>query len=157
MTITELKVETTLSVAETIRRLEELNGKENFINSITNKKLFAGSISKENISLRTFDSPPVEISGLIKEHDNHTQLILKLKGRTNEASLKGLTYGFGYPIASIIIFFILYNDPRNLLSYLLCALVMIAPFVLFKINYLMNYAEPDLENISSKIKYAIQN
>ncbi|WP_196887382.1 hypothetical protein [Aureivirga sp. CE67] len=154
MEVKDLKIESHLDTSEIIDRLEKLNGKESFLTAVSGKKLYTGTIKKEKISLRTFSSPPVEITGFITEKDNNKELNIKLKAESNKASSKGLIYALCYPILSVIIFLNIYNNPKSVIVYILCALSLFIPMIIYKVDYFINQKplEPNLDSIIKTIE-----
>lgn len=121
--------------------------KATFITAISKKK-YEGKVLKNGFHLKTYDSPPIEVNGVIKNND----IELEVKYESLKESIKGIIYGLGYTFISLFVFWRIYESPKSISVYIIGGLSFLIPFFVYKFYLIAYYVEPDPKYIIKKLK-----
>ena len=139
----QVKIVSDQSIDMVLSNLNKFNGQPSFFSGLFGKIKYAGHISKDKISLVTFDSPPIEIRGNVVIEKSKTVINLEFKWESMRSQIKALVYALGYPIVAIVIFLNIYYNPTGIFSYIFSVLFLLGPIVLVKYILWFHYSTPN--------------
>jgi len=143
------------SSSEIRQILNSLNGKNSFLNYFIGKKLFIGTIKENQIAVDSFDSPPIRITGEIKDDISGSVLKLKMNYDSMKNSIKGLMLTIFYCIEFVLVFSYVNRFGFDIWLVPILVIALLFPVVFFKIYWFFNGYDPNPDMIIEKLKRKI--
>jgi len=149
----EFKIITKLSSDEINKRILKLLNKKFGIPFISKNYLYKGTINENSFTITTqFDNPPI----VLNAEFNNGEIDVKVKWESLQNAFKGLVFGLIFPAIFMIVFLIIYNNPKEISSYLLAILIMIMYYIFQKIIIFIYYQEPNHKTIIKDLKKVLK-
>lgn len=149
----EFTISTNLSSDEIKERIQKLLKKKWGIPFLFRKVIYKGEIKKDNFIINSqFDDPPIVLKGEISENI----IAVKVSWDSMKKAYSGLIWGLGFPAVFMVMFFIIYDNPKSVLSYIFCSILFLAFYIFQKIFVFLQYQEPNPKGIIKDVKKALR-
>ena len=146
-------IETRTSKDEIIQNLAKLTANRGSIwNLLIARRPFIGQVLTDNIQLKTYDSPPIELKIEIEETEeiNKIRISSSLDDSLSK-SLKLLVYALGFPISGAFILWKIIEHPTSVSVYIWSTMSIFAIIAIGKFQEFLT-PKPSLSNVLKSIR-----
>lgn len=145
----EFTIQSKLNSKEIKLRIQKLINKKWGIPFLFRKPVYKGEVFEHSfIVISIYDNPPVILKGkLIKD-----RIEVIIDWDSMKSAYKGLVFGLGFPIIFMLMFFIIYENPKSIWSYVFCMVLLFVFYLFQKIFVAIYYQEPNPKRIIKDLK-----